>query len=66
MKIQLPAQINAQKMMPVKENDIVKIFYRHPSHKNWYPKKGETSKDNGTNAIKAPNVISVGSPNSQQ
>ena len=66
MKIQLPAQINAQKMTLVKENDIVKILYRHPSHKNRYPKKGEMSKDNGTNVIKALDDRSVGNPNSQQ
>ena len=66
MKIQLPAQINAQKMMLVKENYIVKILYRHPIHKNRYPKKGEMLKDNGTNVIKAPEVRSVRNPNSQQ
>ena len=40
MKIQLPTQINAQKMTLVKENDIVKILYQHPNHKNRYLKKG--------------------------
>ena len=38
MKIHLPAQINAQKMTLIKETDIVKILYRHPNHKNRYPK----------------------------
>ena len=66
MEIQLPAQINAQKTTLVKENDIVKILYRHPSHKNRYPKKGEMSKDNGTNVIKALDNRSIGNPNSQQ
>ena len=66
MKIQFPAQINAQKTTLIKENDIVKILYRHPGHKNRYSKKGEMSKDNGTNVIKAPDVRSVGNPNSQQ
>ena len=46
--------------MLIKENDM-KILYRHP-----IPKKRETSKDNGTNVIKAPNVRSVGNPNGQQ
>ena len=58
--------INAQKTVHVKEKDIVKILYRHPNHKNRCPKKGEMSKDNGTNVIKAPKVRSVGNPNSQQ
>ena len=31
-KIQLPTHINAQKTTHVKENDIVKIPYRHPNH----------------------------------
>ena len=65
-KIQLSAQINDKKMTLVKENDIVKILYRHPSHKNCYPKKGEMLKVNGTNVIKAPEVRLVGNPNSQQ
>ena len=30
MKIQIPTHINAQKMTLIKENDIVKILYRHP------------------------------------
>ena len=34
MKIQLLAQINAQKTTIVKENNIVKIPYRHPNHRN--------------------------------
>ena len=65
-KIQLLAQINAQKTTLVKENDIVKIPYRHPNHKNRNSKKWEMSKDNDTNMIKAPDDISVGNPNSQQ
>ena len=65
MKIQLPAQINAQKTMLVKENDIVKILDRHPNDKNQYPKKGEMSKDNHINVITAPNDRSVGNPNCQ-
>ena len=66
MKIQLLAQINAQKTTLVKENDILKNLYRHLSHKKQYPEKGEMSKDNGTNVIKAPDVKSVGNPKSQQ
>ena len=66
MKIQISAQINAQKKTLVKENDIVKILYRHPNHENRYSKKGEMLKDNGTNVIKAPEVRSVGNPNSHQ
>ena len=53
MKIQLLSQINTQKTMLVKENDIVKILYRHPNRKNRSPKKGQMSKDNGTNVMKA-------------
>ena len=41
MKIQIPTHINAQKMKLVKENDIVKIPYRYPNHKNRYSKKWE-------------------------
>ena len=33
MKIQLQTHINDQKTTLVKENDIVKIPYRHPNHK---------------------------------
>ena len=66
MKIQLPAQINAQKMTLIKEIDIAKIIYRHLNHKKRYPKKGEMSKDNGTNVIKAPDVGLVENPNSRQ
>ena len=66
MKIQIQTHIIAQKMTLVKENDIVKILHRHPSHKNRYPKKGEMSKDNGSNVIKALEVRSVRNPNNQQ
>ena len=62
MKIQLPTQ----KTTLVKENDIVKIPYQHPNHKNRNSKKWEMSKDNDTNMIKAPNDRSVRNPNSQQ
>ena len=62
MKIQLPTQ----KTIPVKENDIVKIPYRHPNHKNRNSKEWEMSKDNDTNMVKAPNDRSIGNPNSQQ
>ena len=58
-KIQLPTQINAHKTTLVKENDIVKSPYRHPNHKNRYPKKWELSKANGTIVTKAPNYRSV-------
>ena len=64
MKIQLSAQINAQKMTLIKENDIVKIPFRHPYHKNKYSKKWEMSKDSGTNMIKSPNNILVWNANS--
>ena len=66
IKIQFPAQINTQKSTLVKENRIVKIFYRHPNHKNRYPKKGEMLKDNGTNVIKSPNDGLAGNSNYQQ
>ena len=66
MKIQLRTHINAQKTTLIKENDIVKILYRRPSHKKLYTKTVEMSKDNGTNVIKAPDVRSVGNPNSQK
>ena len=66
MKIQLSAQINAQKITLVKENDIVKIPYRHPSHKNRYSKKWEMLKDSGTNVIKSPNDRSIWNANSPQ
>ena len=62
MKIQLPTQ----NMTLIKENDIVKIPYRHPNHKNRNSKKWETLKDNDTNMIKAPDERSIGNPNSQQ
>ena len=66
MKIQLPTHINAQKTTLIKENDIVKIPYRHPNHKSQNSKKWEMLKDNDTNMIKAPDDRSVGNPNSQQ
>ena len=66
MKIQRPTHINAQKTTLVKENNIVKIPYRHPNHINWCPRKWELLKDNGTNVIKSPDDISVGNPNNQQ
>ena len=53
-------------MTLVKENNIVKIPYRHPNHINGYPRKWESLKDNGTNVINAPDDISVGNPNNQQ
>ena len=59
MKIQLLSQINTQKTMLVKENDIVKILYRNPNHKNQYLKKGDMSKDNETNVIKYPDDRSI-------
>ena len=65
-KIQLPTQINAHKTTLVKENDMVKIPYQHPNHKNRNSTKWEMSKDNDTNMIKAPNERSVGNPNNQQ
>ena len=64
--MQLPTHINAQNMALVKDNDIVKIPYRHPNHKNWNSKKWEMSKDNDTNMIKALDDRSIGNPNSQQ
>ena len=64
MKTQLSTQINAKKMTLVKDNDIVKIPYLHPNHKNRYSKKWEMSKDNGTNVIKSPNDRSVWNANS--
>ena len=66
MKIQLPTSINAQNTTLVKENDIVKIPYRDPNHKDRNSKKWEMLKDNDTNMIKAPDDRSVGNPNSQQ
>ena len=54
VKIQRPTHINAQKMMLVKENNIVKIPYQHRNHINRYPRKWELLKDNGTNVIKSP------------
>ena len=65
-KIQLPAHINAQKMTLIKENDIVKIPYRHPNHKNRYSKKWEMSKDSGTNVIKPHNDRSIWNANNPQ
>ena len=65
-KIQLSAQINAKKITLVKENDIVKIPYRHPNHKNRYSKKSEMSKDSSTNVIKSPNDRSIWNANSPQ
>ena len=65
-KIQITTHINGQKITLIKENDIVKIPYRHPNHKNRNSKKWEMSKDNDTNMIKAPDDRSVGNPNSQQ
>ena len=52
--------------MLVKENNIVKIPYRHPNHINGYPRKWELLKDNSTNVIKTPDDRSVGNPNNQQ
>ena len=46
VKIQRPTLINAQKTRLVKENNIVKIPYRHPNHINRYPRKWEFPKDN--------------------
>ena len=63
MKIQRPTHINAQKMTLMKENSIVKTPYRHPNHINWYPRKWELLKDNGTNVIKALEDRSIGNPN---
>ena len=63
MKIQRPTQINAQKTTLMKENNIVKILYQHPNHINWYPRKWELSKDNGSNVIKAHGNRSVRNPN---
>ena len=65
-KIQISSQINAQKKTLVKENDIVKIPYRHPNHKHQYGKKWELSTHNGIKTIKAPYDRSVGNPNSPQ
>ena len=66
MKIQIPTHINAQKTTLVKENDIMKIPYQDPNHKNRNSKEWEMLKDNDTNMIKAPDYRSVGNPNSQQ
>ena len=65
-KIQIPTHINAQKTAFIKENDIVKIPYRHPNHKNQYSKKWEMSKHNDTNVIKYPDDRSVGNPNNEK
>ena len=65
-KTQLPTHINAKKMALIKDNDIAKIPYRHPNHKNRYSKKWEMSKDSGTNVIKSPNDRSVWNANSPQ
>jgi len=53
-------------MTLVKENDIVKIPYRHLNRKNIYSKKWEMSKDSGTNVIKSPNDRSIWNANSLQ
>ena len=66
MKIQHPTWIDTKKTTLVKENNIVKILYRHPNHKNRYPKKWELSKANGTSVIKAPNDRSVWNAKSAQ
>ena len=66
MKIQCPTQINAQKTMLMKENNIVKIPYRHPNHVNRYTRKSELPKDNGTNVIKTAGDKSIRNPNNQQ
>ena len=66
VKIQCPTHINAQKTTLVKENNIVKIPYRHPNHINWYPRKWELLKDNGTNVIKSLDERSIRNPNNQQ
>ena len=44
MKTQLSTQINAKKMTLVKDNDIVKIPYRHPNHKTYILKSGKCRK----------------------
>ena len=66
VKIHRPIHINVQNMTLVKENNIVKIPYRHPNHINGYSRKWELLKDNGTNVIKSTDDISVGNPNNQQ
>ena len=38
-KTQLSTQINAKKMALVKDNDIVKIPYRHPNHKSHFDQR---------------------------
>ena len=62
-KTQISAQINAKKMTLVKENDIVKIPYRHLNRKNIYSKKWEMSKDNDSNVIKSLDDRSTGNFN---
>ena len=66
MEIQLSAQINAKTLTLIKENDIVKIPYRYPNHKNRYSKKWKMSKDRGTNVIRSANDRSVRNANSPQ
>ena len=66
VRIQCPTHINSQKMMLVKENNIVKIPYQHRNHINRYPRKWELLKDNGTSVIKCPDERSIGNPNNQQ
>ena len=44
----------------------MKIPYRHPNHINWYPRKWELLKGNGTNVIKYFEDRSIGNPNNQQ
>ena len=53
-------------MMLMKENNIVKIPYRHPNHINRYPQKWELLNDNGTNVMKFLDDRSIGNPNNQQ
>ena len=53
-------------MTRVKDNDIVKIPYQHPNHKNRNSKKWEMSKYSGTNVIKSPNDRSIWNANSPQ
>ena len=38
-KTQLSTHINAKKMTLVKDNDIVKIPYRHPNHKSHFDQR---------------------------
>ena len=66
VKIHHLTHINAQKAMLVKENNIVKIPYRHPKHINGYLRKWELLKDSGTNVIEALDNRLVGNLNNQQ